>query len=233
MPRALFVGCSFLCDLYCDNQNIKVIHMPGVGNQLIAATVLHELAHDHYDQVYVTWTGINRMDIPVGLDLHKTLGQSYEYCRQLGQTVWYSSGGIRASGSSDLCPGEIRKIFHSLYVGAGPRYFTDLTLSSIITVQSLLTSKNIPSRMSFIYDTTTTCHELAWLTPVLGVMDTQSDLYNLVDWSQVQTKNTPYEWCKSRNLIKDDGFHPTREGMCQWVWENFNLDIASLLDHCE
>jgi hypothetical protein len=118
-------------------------------------------------------------------------------------------------------------------VGAGPRYFTDLTLSSIITVQSLLTSKNIPSRMSFIYDTTTTCHELAWLTPVLGVMDTQSDLYNLVDWSQVQTQNTPYEWCKSRNLIKDDGFHPTREGMCQWVWKNFNLDIASLLDHCE
>lgn len=230
--RHLVVGCSFLCDLYSDNEHIKVIHMPGAGNQLIAATVLHEIAQEKYKSVYVTWSGINRVDIPIGLDLHRTFNTSYEYHRQLGSTVWYSSGGIGASGNSAECPGEIRKIFHSMYVGATQDYLTDLTLSSIVLVQGVLAQQHIPYKMSFIYDAKNFSfdQELGWLVPVLGRLSTHTDLYALVDWSKIQTTNTPFEWCQTHGLLKEDRFHPTQAGISQWFLENFELDIAKLVD---
>jgi len=233
--RQLVVGCSFLCDFYSDNEQIKVIHMPGAGNQLIAATVLHEISKETYQSVYVTWSGINRIDIPVGLDLHRTLNTDYEYIRQLGHTVWYSSGGIGASGASAQCPSEIKKIFHSIYVGASQDYLTDLTLSSMLLVQGVLEQHRLPYRMSFIYDAKNFSfdQDLGWLVPVLGRLGTRSSLYNLIDWQKIQTQNTPFEWCKAQGMLKPDGFHPTKTGMAQWILENFNLDITKLVDQTQ
>lgn len=230
MTKRLFVGCSFLCDIFESDQKTKLIGMPGAGNQAIAAVVLDEISKQNYDQVYVFWSGVNRIDIPIGLELHETFNSSYRFCRQLNDTVWYFSGGVDMSGSKNGCPRDIRKVFKSFYLGATPRYLTDLTLSGIVAVQSALETKTIDYRMSFIYDITADTQEIIWLNQVLGVLDQTSNLRKLVNWDRIQIKNTPFEWCQERNLLENDQFHPTKHGMRQWILENFDLDISKSID---
>jgi hypothetical protein len=230
MARVLVVGCSFFSTLECDNPNIRIIGIPGAGNRLIAEIVIHELANNSYDKVYVVWSGINRLDIPIGIDLHTTISNDdYLFLHRLNHTVWYMSGGIDAAGSSPACPSEIQKLFRTQYIGATPQYLTNLTLSSIISAQSLLTAKQIPYRMSFIYDVNNQIYDNSWLSNVLGAIDWSEPLHKLIDWYKIQTDNTPYEWCKSRNLLTEDNFHPSVDGMTEWLLENFELDIARLL----
>jgi hypothetical protein len=227
MSRVLVVGCSFFGAVECNNSSIKIIGKPGAGNQLISEIVINELATNSYNEVYVVWSGINRLDTPIGLDLHKTFVNSdYMFLHRLNDTVWYSSGGISASGSGNDCPSEIRKLFRTQYIGANSQYLTNLTLSSIISVQSLLTANHIPYRMAFIYDVNNQIYDVSWLSNVLGVIDWSDPLHKLINWNKIQTDNTPYEWCKNRNLLMEDNFHPTVEGITRWLLENFELDIV-------
>lgn len=230
MSKVLMVGCSFLSNFNCDNSKIKIIGKGGAGNQLIAATVMHELSTSQYDEVYVIWSGVNRLDMPVGINLHNTLGDTYSFCQPLGDVVWYSSGGIHASGSQPTCPSDIRNLFHLQYVGATPRYLTDQTLTSLIAVQSTLTSKLIPYRMAFTYNIDNKIYDNNWLENILGTLDRSSPLNALVDWTKIQTTDTPYEWCKDRNLLLHDNFHPDYNGMICWILENFKIDITKLVD---
>jgi hypothetical protein len=210
--------------LRCNHPTIKIIGRPAAGNRLISEIVINELATNSYDEVYVIWSGINRLDTPIGVDLHNIVVNSdYPFFHRLNDIVWYSSGGINDENN---CPSEIRKLFRTQYIGASSRYLTSLTLSSIISVQSLLTANHIPYRMAFIYDVDNQIYDVNWLHNVLGVIDWSDPLNNLIDWSKIQTDNTPYEWCKTRNLLSNDNFHPTVEGITRWLLENFELDIV-------
>jgi hypothetical protein len=230
MSRVLVVGCSFFSSLECDNPNIKIIGKPGAGNRLISEIVIHELANNSYDKVYVAWTGINRLETPISIGLHTTVANSgYPFFYRLNDVVWYSSGGIDASGARPPCPSEIQKLFRTQYLDVTAKYLTNLTLSSIISAQSLLTAKQIPYRMSFIYDVNNQIYDNSWLSNVLGAIDWSDPLHKLIDWYKIQTDNTPCEWCKSRNLLTEDNFHPSVDGMTEWLLENFELDIARLL----
>lgn len=231
MPKVLLVGCSFLSCLQIENSNIKIIGKAGAGNQVIAQLVYHEVAKAHYDQVCVLWSGINRIDVPIGMDLHRVLGHKYHFCTDIDDTVWYFSGGIDMSGNSDQCPPEVRKIFTTMYKGATSKYLTDLSLASILACQNFLQSIKIDYKMSFIYDIYKQTQEISWLDQVLGPLDPESRLKNLVDWNSVQITNTPFEWCQQRNLISEDKFHPTPDGMKQWLLENFDLDLSKLIDY--
>lgn len=213
-----------------DTLEIKILGSAGAGNRLIAEIAIHELATAIYDQVYIIWSGINRLDTSIGIQLHKTFDHDYAFTHKLNDTVWYSSGGIDASGSESPCPIEIRKWFNTQYVGATNRYLTDLTLSSVISVQALLTSKNIPYHMAFIYNLDNQIYNLNSLENVLGAIDRTSPLNGLVSWTKIQTVDTPYEWCQQRNLTSQDKFHPTIFGMKQWLLKNFNLNIDQLVD---
>lgn len=229
MSRVLVVGCSFFSQMECDNSNIRIIGISAAGNRLISEIVIHELATNSYDEVYVVWSGINRLETPISIDLHTTFeNYNYPFFYKLNDIVWYMSGGINASGSAPPCPSEIQKLFHTQYIGATPQYLTNLTLSSIISVQSLLTAKQIPYRMSFIYDVNNQIYDDSWLSNVLGAIDWSDPLHKLIDWHKIQTDNTPYEWCKSRNLLNNDNFHPSVNGMTEWLLENFELNIARL-----
>ena len=231
MPKTLLVGCSFLSRLQIENSNIKIIGKAGAGNQVLAQLVYHEVAKSDYDQVCVLWSGINRIDIPIGIDLHQVLGHKYHFCTDIDDTVWYFSGGIDMSGNSDQCPREVRQIFTTMYKGATSRYLTDLSLASIVACQKFLESSKIPYKMSFIYDVHKQTQEISWLDQVLGQLDSESKLKNLVDWTRIQTHDTPFEWCQQQNLISDDKFHPTPDGMKKWLLKNFDLDLAKLIDH--
>jgi hypothetical protein len=231
MSKVLLVGCSFLENFKTDNSKIKIIGVPGAGNQMLSAIVAHELATHHYESVYVLWTGISRLDTSVGLDLHRTFNSEYSYVYQLDDLVWYASGGISASGSRSPCPTDIQKLFHTYYVGSTKKILSEWSLSAVLSTQMLLESKQIPYKMGFIYNLHNPAYDgIDWLSNVLGTVDNNCNSYRLLNWEKIQIENNLLDWATKHNLLLGDNFHPKMEGVTQWLLENFNLNLSKLLD---
>jgi len=230
MPAdTLVVGCSFVENLIYESADPKLKINPnhftirgksGSGNQAIAARVAWEIANHPYKQVIVLWSGINRLDFPIGKSLHDTFPKTsegfpvYPYHTDLDDVIWYHSGGFLLSGCDNQCPVQIRDFFQNQYRSSTPRYLSDMTLLSVWQTQRLLQAHGIPNKMSFIYD----IHHGytgSFIEPGCGRVDVTSPYYGKIDWDLFQ-KNTPFEWARERDLLWPDNFHPTFEGM--WAW---------------
>jgi hypothetical protein len=151
----------------------------------------------------------------------------YSFITKLENTVWYHSGGILGCWMMDTCPKEIQQIFKTQYLGANPRYLTDISLCNIIYTQSLLEKLNIDYQMSFIYDPffdySDTSHE-----SYFGTIVKNSSYYNLVDWEKIDTSSTAFEWAsQDKNRLEDDQLHPTKNAMREWFDLTFGIDIAA------
>lgn len=226
MEKTLVVGCSFLGPLQVNTSKVKVIGVPGAGNNILAEIVLHELSKNNYTRVCILWTGLNRLDIPISAALSNTYNQDYPFKIQIGSTVWYASGGINMTMSNDSkCPNTIKKIFKDLYLAADSEYLTNQSLSAVVKVQSYLKSNSIDHSMSFIYDIHSDVFN--WLNNVLGKVNTSAYCYQLIDWNSIQLIDTPFEWAKLHSRLTDDRFHPTNLAMIEWIGKNFHVDLSN------
>lgn len=203
----------------------------GSGNQAIAARVAWEVSQHNYKRVIVLWSGINRLDFPVGRALHDTFPKVsdhewyYPYYTELGDMVWYHSGGFLLSGCSNQCPTQLRDFFQNQYRGFTPRYLSDMSMLSVLQTQCLLENLNIQYNMSFIYDIDHGYTE-SWIEPGCGQVVTDSPLYTKINWDKF-AKHPPFEWARERNLLWPDNFHPSFEGMWAWFREELAIDICS------
>jgi len=240
----LIVGCSFVQNL--NNPDFPINRVKwntagssGSGNQAIASRVVYECAQQKYKEVIVMWSGINRLDFPIGRALHDVMPknsdghQKYAYYSIMEDIIWYHSGGFMLSGVSDASPLWFREWCKSQYKSSSPRYLTDLSILSIIQAQSFLQAQNIPYRMSFIYDIDhdyerhyTGGHTGRYIEPGCGKIDRSSKLIDLVDWSAFTQHQPPYEYGKSLNQL-EDGFHPTYHTMIDWFNRAFAIDLTS------
>ena len=239
MPT-LIVGCSFCSTLGEQNPDrwqlrpdVVVQATSGTGNQAMAARVAFECSRYNYNRVIVIWTGINRLDTMITRDLHETYPGAkqrrpeYSFCTPLEQSVWYHSGGQAGSWTWKDCPSEIHQIFKTQYLGASPRYLSDISLCSVFYTQSFLEKLDIKYQMSFIYNPLAqwshTRHE-----HYFGTIDKHSAYYNLVDWAKIDITNTAFEWAnQDLNRLEIDQLHPTRDAMREWIDLTFNIDIAA------
>lgn len=235
----LIVGCSF-CSTLSDpkdaswklHPDITVRATSGTGNQAIASRVMYECSQHDHKQVMIFWSGINRLDTLISRKLHETYPgvlsgtPEYSFCTPLQDLVWYHSGGIAGSWTWDnTCPKDIKQIFKTQYLGANSKFLSEISLNSIADTQRFLHSKNIDYKMTFIYDISRIDykHEHCF-----GQVDKTSLAYNRVDWDNIQTTNTVYDWAITNpSRIESDQFHPTRTAMAEWILENFKLDITS------
>lgn len=243
MNRTLLVGCSFIdrlnyrlneSDYHINAKKYHVLASPGSGNQAIAARTIYQLSQDIYDRVVVVWSGINRLDFPISIELHKTYPPNREnswVCScPVGSMAWYHSGGILGSGPGELTatPEPLKRFFQTQYLGteSGSRYLTDLSLLSILSTQAVLGRANIPYQMAFIYDTQRSIpgeqEEHSH-----GIMDTTSPLYNQIDWKKFTRFESPYEWAKRHNKLESDQYHPTRNAMVDWFKLAFDIDLQT------
>jgi len=237
----LIVGCSFIATL--DNRNphdlanrvtdkFVIRATSGSGNQCMAARVIHECSQHQFDQVVVIWSGVNRLDFPIGQQLHCLQPKNsndefkFEYFTDLGDVIYYHSGGWRLSGTSDSCPRFFRDFFENQYRSATPRYLTDLTLQAIIQTQHFLKSKNIPYQMSFIYNVDADYSQDRW-EPGCGQLDRSSPLNSLVDWNKCSTQTTLFEYAKNTRQLLGDGFHPTFDCTVEWFKHELNINLKS------
>lgn len=235
----LIVGCSF-CSTLSEQRpeqwqldpDIVVRATSGTGNQAMSARVAFECSRHNYDRVIVIWSGINRLDTVITRDLHETYPGAkqsrpeYSFCTPLEQSVWYHSGGQAGSWTWKDCPSEINQVFKTQYLGATPRYLTDISLCGIFYTQCFLEKLNINYQMSFIYnpflDYSNTKHE-----HYFGTVDRHSAYHNLVDWTKINISNTAFEWAdQDRTRLENDQLHPTRNAMREWIDLTFGIDIA-------
>ena len=224
MSKTLIAGCSYVHKLkFVEQVNLDQysIHgSAGAGNQAIAARVIYELSQQQFDQVIVLWSGINRLDMPVPLPLHRTF--DYNFVDVVGNIAWYHSGGIGCSGQSPEAPLTVKQYFDVLYVGADQDYFSELTLRSILSVQTLLTAQNIPYKMCFIYDihnSHPSRHEVSH-----GMLSKTSPVYSQIDWSAFGAE-PPWEWAMARNLLDHTQYYPTKDAFFDWFQEQMHVDL--------
>ena len=242
--KTLILGCSFCSTLAEDkpeqwklNPDVTVRAISGTGNEALAARTIYECARVAYDRVIVIWTGINRLDARIPRILHETYPGAkqeqpeYSFCTPLQSEVWYHSGGILGSWTTDkTCPRAISQYFKNQYLAATANYMCDISLAAIATTQHFLTASGITYEMSFIYDIAQDYSDIdngRWEN-VLGKVISSGPYFDLVDWHKIKTDTTPYEWAKhNASRLENDQFHPTRDAMRTWILDNFFIDIAA------
>ena len=241
MPSdTLIVGCSFVENLIYEpapplnpinSNHFTICGKSGSGNQAIAARVAWEISNHKYNRVIILWSGINRLDFPVGRELHNTFPKishnewHYPYFTEMGDMIWYHSGGFLLSGCDDQCPAPVQNFFQNQYRGSTPRYLSDMTMMSVLNTQCLLENLNIQYDMSFIYDIHHGYTE-SWIEPGCGKVVSDSPLYAKINWGKF-SKQPPFEWARTRDMLWADNFHPSFEGMQAWFLEEMAIDICS------
>jgi hypothetical protein len=86
------------------------------------------------------------------------------------------------------------------------------SLQCVIGCLNTLEARNIPYRWNFIYDIFQDYSNNSSLGPA---MEPNDPLLQLMPVGN-RLKSTPYEFCKHRNLLKSDNFHPTQTGWQEW-----------------
>ena len=229
MKDLLIVGCSFVHALqYINYSRIDHFGSCAASNSSIASRVMYQLAHRPYKKVVVLWSGINRLSIPVGIELHKLYqldSNPYPFYDEQTSLVWYHSGGILGPSSNKI-PTFVKEYFETQYKTVSPQFLTDQTLSNIISVQSLLENKNIDYEMNFIYDIHKDYSDFS-SGYCLGTIDSASALYKLVDWNRINQSPGLFEWARQHGYLQDDQFHPTPDGTIKWFNSQLGIDLIS------
>jgi hypothetical protein len=233
--KTLIVGCSFPYVLreapinrqFINYKKYSIRATPGAGNQSIAQRVLYECSLNKYSNVIVIWSGINRLDCPIPIELHKTYHSKGWGHTVIQSTVWWHSGGIHGGWVDDLTlPADVRRWFKTQYLGACTDYLNDISFSNIALIQQFFEAKNISYQMSFIYDIHKDYSQTS-LGHCLGQADTDNIYYRQVNWNKIKINDTIYEWLQQDNSrLKDDQFHPTQSALKQWFAEKLNIDLT-------
>ena len=252
MHQTLIVGCSYIEMLSAflnhnlerhpdrelfnslDHDKFRILGTSGAGNTSIAARVMYECSKQNFDQVIVLWSGINRLDFPIPKNLQKTYPRTdqnewlYHYITELEEVIWYHSGGWNSSGVYKPCPQAIREFFRNQYLGATPKYLTDLSLQSVVGTQAFLKANGIDYQMGWLYDINATTSDNI-LFSGCGTIDPSSQYIDLIDWSKIN-KNTAYEWSRDNNLLSNDLYHWTRAGAVKWFDQILDVKLTKTLD---
>lgn len=222
----LIAGCSFVDNddfptvafgpgVY-DNRYAMHLGRGGAGNYYIAQSILDNL--DTADQVFVMWTGLHRIDVSMPKSYREQLG-TYDHAHETRDELWFHSGGFTGSwhGHTRHRYAEwIHSYIEAQYKSLDWQYLNHRSLSVVASCLAVLEAKKIPYAFGFIYD----IHQDYLDTQCsLGTqVDVNDPAYKLIPWDKC-LRHTPYEFCADRNLLKDDGFHPSRAGYQQW-WQH-------------
>jgi hypothetical protein len=191
----------------------------GAGNEYIAASIISAVRRDptKYKYAFILWSGIDRIDLSMPTDLSEIYVPSYSYKKQIDHRSYIFSGGIGASYRS-LPPSPYSKYVDLLYKTDEYDYFTDQTITAMFTVASVLDAYNIPYDFGSIYD------PLAKYDPPQAVLGS-STMSEIVDYYSIKTY--PFNECNANGMLQSDNFHPTSEGLRQWI-KSVKLKIDDL-----
>lgn len=190
----------------------------GAGNQYIADSILFNLKED-IDQVFVLWTGFNRIDVPFSnkltFDKVKPWHQS-----QVGHANWLHSGGMQGGLSYDELPGWLDQYIKHQYLPLDWDYLVDQNLRHVVGCLNTLETLKINYVFGFIYDIYKDYSDRFCLG---GAVPKNHRLLESINWSKC-ISITPYEFCLEHNLLDDDNIHPSDQGYQTW-WDQVKTQL--------
>lgn len=211
----LVAGCSFLADFdrLASGSNIINLAKSGAGNEYIARSIVETIACDNdYDYVFALFSGIERVDIELSASLYKVQEPTYSHQELLNESAWIFSGGRLGTWCKNVSDSAIKRYIKMQYMDKDTKSLTNRSLYHVLTAYNALKLSGIPFDLGWIYDPWNTNNNIN----VLGHMDMSAPLYGAMPWYEF-IPTYPYDWCKERDLISSDRFHPTQEGMSAWL----------------
>lgn len=222
--KTLSSGCSFTSGNWEKHFNTYYKHydsaLPGAGNRYIADSIIHLTSQDHYDCVFVMWSGLTRLDIPL---TDWSLVDDYLYLSPQGQTPadtrYLLSGGSIGSWWNHPVA---RSVFSGTYRVSDFNTLALTSLLEIIKLQEYLKSKNIPyyfmSYMNFW------SQPAEWVSPNgdqgLNNFSNLAHLINQIDFNSWifsnDKKDGLFELATEMEDLLDDNFHPGELANIKW-----------------
>jgi hypothetical protein len=237
MKRVLISGCSFTenfihfdpmhwtYDAFPTNDyEITNVARGGAGNNYIASSILSNIdLNNKPDYVFVLWSGIRRIDMPFPSGTSDAKFKNYPFCAVnnecssvdyffTGQNIAMLEGGTRRH--FDVKLGIFEEIADIYYTNENSdKFCNQLSLSAISSVTNFLDNHNINYNFSFIYGIH---NRYLDRQPSLGLIDTKNKQYAHINWDRY-IDIPPFDYGIKHNLISDDRFHLTDNGMRQWA----------------
>lgn len=184
--------------------------MAGAGNDYIARSIIDMVLRNNVEYAFVLWSGVSRIDIPLGNNVAQAIYDDYIFKKISYSQTWIYSGGYLGSWTS-MKRSSISNLFRDCYKEDDPLFYTDRTLTNIITTISVLEANNVQYDMGFMYDP---------LSPEnteqsLGLLHS-SPLMDKINWDKF-IPNFPYEYGRHNNGFQKDKFHLLPNIMLDWL----------------
>ena len=158
----------------------------------------NQVIQDNYQNIKAnTWPNITTVDD--FLELPKDIQQE---CMEHGLF------GI----DTDTVIGKLQS-YNILQYLSNHKYLENLTYQNILLCQSLLEKYSIHYQFGFIYNPFDLGNQKQF-----GTLSKQNPMYGCINWDNYVTI-TPYEFGIKHNLLDDDNFHLTKDGMNCWAEE--------------
>lgn len=218
----LLAGCSFVNDPNChltgfgrlahEYDQCRIVSRSGAGNYYIAHSILSHITKLDVSEVFVLWSGLSRIDIPLPLasaDQFRSHNISVEE-----DCAWLHSGGWAGTWSLDKKKASTNfyDYYHSQYSALDWKFLNQQSLTKIIGCLNTLEHQKIPYKWGFIYDI---YHDHSDESSLSAAVDHSEPLLKLLPWNKCISV-APYDYCKKLNLLSDDQFHPSLEGWTSW-----------------
>lgn len=231
----LISGCSFVdnphflplawgIDVYAPDRTRSVARS-GAGNQYIARSIMENLTVTYttserenqqarVDRVFVLWSGLSRIDVPLPLDQEFEI-EEFWHRQRINRTTWYLSGGAEGLWNMNTTgsPEFIRQYLKRQYMTYDWEYLATHSLSHVVGCLAMLEAQGIDYRFGFIHDIFQDHSD----EPSLGgAVSRENPMVALIPWHRCLS-SSPYDFCRSRGMLSEDNFHPSPEGYQAWI----------------
>ena len=238
IKKTLSSGCSFTPGGWEANFNQYTQHkdlaFPGAGNKYIADSIIHYTTQNDYDCVFVMWSGMTRLEIPITNT--KYFDNYFNVSvkgHTPGNTRYVMSGG---EYGNYLEHPMAKSMFSNIYKFTSYEDLAILSITEIIKLQGYLKSKNIPYYfMSYINYwnqpndwLSKNCDKGLNNYPELNSIISQIDFESWIFLND--NKDGIFELALESNLLMSDNYHPNKQAQNLWfdiIQQRLNLD-----QHC-
>jgi hypothetical protein len=228
----LLAGCSFVNSPDChltlfgstasSYNDCRIVARGGAGNRYIAHSIIESITKLDVKKIFVLWSGMSRIDIPLPKSLDKDfIGYSHRNLEE--DCLWVHTGGWGGLWTTEKnYPDWAKNYLKGMYHSQDWDFMCNQNLIQILSCLNTIETLGISYRWGFIYDIHQPYFDQASLGPAV---DKNNSLINLLP-KHTQITTTPYEFCRDAGFLdpKDD-FHPTQQG-----WQEWKKQVSEQLD---
>ena len=220
----LVSGCSYTekqlwPNTLFNSDDVLNLGIGGAGNQYIGSSIVYNLDPKKLPKkVFILWSGLSRYDIPFPTSTIKLTAGNYPNTGTVGKNTFIFSAGNpkQYDPNKNHLQGLTKEqilLFKSLYFQKDNTHIKELSLQAICQTLAVLEKYGVDYRFSFIYDIFSKDFDC---NPSFGSVVENSIYFDHINWDKF-INFPPFEWGIKNNLLNDDGWHLTPDGLKRWA----------------